>query len=61
MGVAHTFAGIARVAAPLLATATFQRFGQGVPFWLSAGIVACVGVLAFRLPASISQPAQMPS
>lgn len=50
MGVAQTFAGLARVAAPLLATSAFQRFGDATPFYGAAGIVAIVGVLAFRLP-----------
>lgn len=50
MGVAQTFAGLARVAAPLLATSAFQRFGDATPFYGAAGIVAIVSVLAFRLP-----------
>jgi multidrug resistance protein len=49
MGVAQTFAGLARVAAPLLATAAFQRLGHGAPFVLAGGCVALVGVLAFQL------------
>lgn len=58
MGVAQTFAGIARVVAPIVATSAFQRFGTGMPFYLAAVIVAGVGVLAFRLPAAIARPAE---
>ncbi len=49
MGSAQTFAGVARVVAPLIATSAFQRFGSGAPFFLAGGIVMLVGVLAFRL------------
>lgn len=48
LGVAQTFAGLARVVAPLLATSLFQRAGHGSPFLVAAGIVAVVGVMAFR-------------
>jgi multidrug resistance protein len=49
MGVAQTFAGLARVAAPLLATVTFQRLGHGWPFYVAAGYVALVGIMAFQV------------
>ena len=49
MGVAQTFAGIARVIAPLIATWAFQHVGLTAPFVIAGGIVALVGVLAFRL------------
>jgi multidrug resistance protein len=52
MGVAQTFAGLARVAAPLLATMAFQRLGHGWPFYLAGGCVAVVGILAFRVQAN---------
>lgn len=51
MGVAQTFAAISRVLSPLIATSAFQRFGLGAPFYIAGGIVALVGVLAFRLEA----------
>jgi multidrug resistance protein len=54
MGVAQTFAGFARVAAPLLATAAFQRLGHAWPFYLAGGCVAVVGILAFRVQANPS-------
>jgi multidrug resistance protein len=49
MGVAQTFAGLARVVAPLLATAAFQRIGHGAPFLLAGGCVAVVGLLALQI------------
>jgi len=49
MGVAQMFAGISRVSAPLIATAAFQQIGPESPFLLAAGIVALVGVMAFRV------------
>ena len=49
MGVAQTFAGLARVAAPLLATMAFQRIGHGAPFYLAGACVAIVGLLAFQV------------
>lgn len=49
MGVAQTFAGVARVIAPLIAAWFFQHVGIGWPFVISGIIVALVGVLAFRL------------
>lgn len=57
MGVAQTFAGMARVASPLIATSAFQRFGEAMPFYVAAAIVAGVGVLAFRLPDHSGVPA----
>jgi multidrug resistance protein len=49
MGVAQTFAGSARVVAPILATAAFQRLGHGWPFYMAGGFVALVGILAFQV------------
>ncbi|MBA2458393.1 MAG: MFS transporter [Gemmatimonadales bacterium] len=54
MGLAQTFAGIARVAAPLLATVAFQRLGHGWPFYLAGACVGVVGVLAFQVSAEPS-------
>ncbi len=50
MGVAQTFSGLARVVAPLLATAAFQRLGHGWPFYIAGGYVGLVGMMALRLP-----------
>jgi multidrug resistance protein len=49
MGVAQTFAGMARVMAPLLATSLFQRLGHGWPFYVAGGFVALVGIMAFQV------------
>jgi MFS family permease len=49
MGVAQTFAGLARVGAPLLATTVFQRLGHGWPFYVAGGYVALVGIMAFQI------------
>jgi multidrug resistance protein len=48
MGVAQTYAGIARMTAPVVATFFFQRFGHAMPFYAAALTVALVGILAFR-------------
>jgi MFS family permease len=50
MGVAQTFAGLARVVAPLLATTIFQRVGHGWPFYVAGGIVAVAGALTLQIP-----------
>jgi MFS family permease len=54
MGIAQTYAGVARMVSPVIATYLFERFGHGTPFFFSGAIVALVGVMAFRmrLPAS---------
>jgi len=57
MGVAQTFAGLARVVAPLVATYTFGALGHGAPFLVAGLVVAGVGVLAFR---STDLPAPAP-
>jgi multidrug resistance protein len=49
MGVAQTFAGLARVLAPILATIAFQRLGHGWPFYVAGGFVALVGIMAFQV------------
>ena len=49
LGVQQTFGGIARVIAPIWATAVFQGWGTGVPFYIAAGVVAGVTLLAFRV------------
>ncbi|MGH7512848.1 MAG: MFS transporter [Gemmatimonadales bacterium] len=50
MGVAQTFAGLARVVAPLAATTLFQRLGHGWPFFVAGGIVALAGLLTLQIP-----------
>jgi MFS family permease len=56
MGTAQSFAGISRVLAPLAATFAFQTFGHRSPFYMGAGLVALVSLLAFRIT---HQPAQV--
>lgn len=58
MGVAQTFAGLARVIAPLIATVAYQRIGIGSPFLVAGAIVAFVGVLAFRMPRPVARAAE---
>jgi hypothetical protein len=59
MGVAQTFAGLARVLAPGLATVTFQRLGHGWPFYVAAAYVTLVGILAFQVQvhSGVAKPA----
>jgi predicted MFS family arabinose efflux permease len=47
LGVQQAFGAVARIVAPIWATAAFQALGVGVPFYIAGGIVACVGLLAF--------------
>jgi multidrug resistance protein len=49
MGVAQTFAGLARVMAPILATVAFQRLGHGWPFYSAGVLVALVGLMALQV------------
>ncbi len=49
MGVAQTYGGIARAVAPIMATFVYQQVSHGAPFYLAAGLVALVGVIAVRL------------
>ncbi|MGZ8393077.1 MAG: MFS transporter, partial [Gemmatimonadales bacterium] len=61
MGVAQTFAGLARVLAPVMATVLFQRLGHGWPFYVAGGFVALVGIMAFQVdvhPRAAKQPAE---
>lgn len=48
MGVAQTFAGLARVAAPILGTIAFQRIGVDAPFISGGLIVAALAWVAYR-------------
>jgi MFS family permease len=50
MGVAQTFAGLARVGAPLLATTIFQRLGHAWPFYVAGAVVALAGILTLQIP-----------
>ena len=49
MGIAQTFAGIARVVAPLLSTSLFQRVSHSMPFYFAATFVGMVSLLALHV------------
>jgi MFS family permease len=51
MGIAQTFAGISRVAAPMISTTLFQRVSHSMPFYFAAVAVALVSLLAFQVDA----------
>ena len=58
LGVQQTFGGVARVVAPIGATAAFQALGTGVPFFIAAGVVSLAAVLAWQVehsPAGLAQ------
>lgn len=52
MGVAQTFAGVARAIAPILSTWAFQAIGHSWSFILAAVLIGVVSLLAIRLDAS---------
>ena len=57
LGVQQSFGGMARVLAPVWATAVFQ-VGPTVPFFVSAGVVGIVTLLAFNVKhvVAVSEP-----
>ena len=59
MGVQQAFGGVARVFGPMWSTAVFQAVGHAAPFWIAAGIMGFVSLLAFRVPhqGAVAQPA----
>lgn len=60
MGIAQTFAGISRVAAPLLSTSLFQRISHGTPFYFAAAFVGLVSLLAFQVePHTVPEPVRV--
>ena len=59
LGVQQAFGGVARVAAPIFATAVFQAAGPTVPFYLASGIVAIATLLAFRVQPNIPEVAKV--
>ena len=52
LSVQQSFGGVARVIAPLWATAIFQ-LGMSAPFFISAGVVAFVTLLAFNVKQAV--------
>lgn len=62
MGVQHTFGGVSRVVFPIGAGLLMDRFGVGVPFWISALLVLITLPLARTLaPAPRPEPAAGPA
>jgi predicted MFS family arabinose efflux permease len=53
LGIAQTYAGFARMVAPVLATFAFQRWGHDAPFWIASGCAAFLCALAFRVRPSV--------
>jgi multidrug resistance protein len=47
LGVQQAFGAVARILAPIWATAAFQALGIGVPFYIAGGILALVCLLSF--------------
>jgi MFS family permease len=54
MGIAQTFAGVSRVAGPVVSTTLFQRVGHGMPFYFAAAVVAVVSLLSRHVEARSS-------
>ncbi len=49
LGVQQAFGGVSRLLGPIWGGAAFQHIGQGVPFWLSGGLVLATALFALRL------------
>lgn len=56
MGVQHTFGGVSRVAFPLAAGATMDRFGVGIPFFVAGALVAATLLLTLQMEAYTEPP-----
>jgi hypothetical protein len=53
MGVQHTFGGVSRVLFPVGAGLLMDRFGVGVPFWVSGILVLATLPFAWALAESM--------
>ena len=53
LGVQQSFGGVARVFAPIWATAVFQGIGIATPFFVSAAVVGLVTFLALGVPIKV--------
>ena len=53
MGVQHTFGGVSRVLFPVAAGLLMDRFGVGVPFWISGLLVLATLPFAWALAESL--------
>jgi len=50
MGIAQTFAGIARLIGPVISTFIFEHVSESSPFFFAAGMLCLGSLLAGRLP-----------
>jgi len=56
LGVQQSFGGVSRMVGPLWATAAFQYVSIQAPFWIAAGLMAAVLLIALRVPRSEGHP-----
>ena len=56
MGVAQTFAGAARILAPVISTGLFQRYTHQTPFFVAAGLVVVASVLVLKVDPAMAAP-----
>jgi len=61
MGTAQAFAGMSRVAAPLIATYLFQQWGHATPFFAAAAIVMLVSLLTLGVTTAVRGPVAEPT
>lgn len=60
MGVQHTFGGVSRVAFPVASGVLMDRFGVGVPFWISGLLVIATVPLARGIAGALPHPTPVP-
>ena len=60
MGLQQTFAGLARVSAPLLYGTAYDLYGDGVPFWCAGTVVLATLLLGVGLQ-SVAKPVVNPA
>lgn len=56
MGIAQTFAGLARAISPIVATKVFQELGHGWPFYLAAAAIGCSMLLSAKVRRGSLEP-----
>lgn len=61
MGVAQTFAGAARIIAPLLSTYLFQRYTHSTPFFAAAVLVVLASFLVLKVDPESAAPQATPA
>jgi len=62
MGTAQTFAGAARILAPIISTGLFQRYSHPTPFFVAAALVVVASFLVVRVDphAPVDRPTPLP-